>query len=176
MSVSIKEYHEELKKRFEMEAERLRGVLGSDVIIEHVGSSAVGIGGKNIVDILVGVKDVNEMKMVRDKIIPLDYREGHDTHPDRIFMAWRNNDDGSDRETGEGDYHVHIVVKESEECMNMIRLRDYLRANPDEAKKYFEMKSVFAKDAGYDRKKYKALKSSYVGKLIEKAKAEDIGR
>ena len=89
MSVSIKEYYEELKKRFEMEAERLRGVLGSDVIIEHVGSSAVGIGGKNIVDILVGVKDVNEMKMVRDKIIPLDYREGHDTHPDRIFMAWR---------------------------------------------------------------------------------------
>ena len=53
MSVSIKGYHEELKERFENEKERLRWVLGDDVLIEHVGSSAVGIGGKNIVDILV---------------------------------------------------------------------------------------------------------------------------
>ena len=169
MSVSIKEYHEELKERFETEAERLRGVLGEDVMIEHVGSSAVGIGGKNIVDILVGVGTTDEMVPVRDLLISAGYREGHDTHPDRIFMALRANDDGTDRETGEGDYHVHIVVKGSEECVNMIKLRDYLRANPDEAKKYFEMKSVFAKEAGYDRKTYKALKSKYVSELVKKA-------
>lgn len=169
MSVSIKEYHEELKKRFETEAERLSGVLGEDVMIEHVGSSAVGIGGKNIVDILVGVGTTDEMVPVRDLLISAGYREGHDTHPDRIFMALRANDDGTDRETGEGDYHVHIVVKGSEECVNMIKLRDYLRANSDEAKKYFEMKSVFAKEAGYDRKTYKALKSKYVSELIKKA-------
>ena len=53
MSVEIKEYNEDLAQRFKMESERLYNVLGSDVIIEHVGSSAVGIGGKNIVDILI---------------------------------------------------------------------------------------------------------------------------
>ena len=53
MSVEIKEYNEELKRRFEVEKERLKRVLGSDVVIEHVGSSAVGIGGKNIVDSLL---------------------------------------------------------------------------------------------------------------------------
>ena len=170
MSVSIKGYHNELKERFEAEEERLRKVLGDDVVIVHVGSSAVGIGGKNIVDILVGVKTTEDMVPVRDLLTSAGYREGHDTHPERIFMALRANDDGTDRETGEGDYHVHIVVNESEECMNMIRLRDFLRANPEEAKKYFEMKSVFAKEAGYDRKTYKALKSKYVSKLIKKEK------
>lgn len=169
MSVSIKEYDEGLKRRFEAEKDRLRKVLGSDVMIEHVGSSAVGIGGKNIVDILVGVGTTEEMVPVRDLLVSVGYREGHDTHPERIFMALRADDDGTDRETGEGDYHVHIVVNGSEEYMNMIRLRDFLRANPDEAGKYYEMKLVFAKEAGYDRKTYKALKSKYVSELISKA-------
>ena len=170
MSVEIKDYNVELKERFDAEAKRLRGILGPDVVIEHVGSSAVGIGGKNIVDILVGVSSADEMISVRDLLASAGYREGHDTHPDRIFMAWRKDDDGVDRETGEGDFHVHIVVVGSEECSNMLVLRDYLRAHPEEALDYYRMKSEFAREAGYDRKKYKALKSVYVKELLERAK------
>ena len=169
MSVEIKEYNEELKRRFEVEKERLKRVLGPDVVIEHVGSSAVGIGGKNIVDILVGVKATEEMEPVRDLLSEAGYREGHDTHPDRIFMAFRKNDDGTDRETGEGDLHVHIVVVGSSEYNNMLTLRDYLRTHPEKAQEYFEMKKVFAREAGYDRKKYKALKAEYVKNLISEA-------
>lgn len=169
MSVEIKEYNEELKCRFEVEKERLKRVLGSDVVIEHVGSSAVGIGGKNIVDILVGVKATEEMEPVRDLLSWAGYREGHDTHPDRIFMAFRKNDDDTDRETGEGDLHVHIVVVGSSEYNNMLALRDYLRTHPEKAQEYFEMKKVFAREAGYDRKKYKALKAEYVKNLISEA-------
>ena len=170
MSVEIKEYNEDLVRRFKTESERLHNILGSDVVIEHVGSSAVGIGGKNIVDILVGVKSPDGMFDARDRLIKIGYREGHDTHPDRIFMAFRANDDGADRETAEGDFHVHIVVIGSEECRNMLLLRDYLRTHPEKAKEYFEMKLVFAREAGYDRKKYKALKSEYVSELIKGAK------
>ena len=169
MSVEIKPYNNKLREKFEQEAERIRSVLGDAVAIEHVGSSAVLSGGKNIVDILVGVDDADEMGWARDLLMGLGYREGHDTHPERIFMAWRINDDGEDRETGEGDCHVHICVKGSEEFSNMILLRDYLRANHEEALKYEQMKTVLAREAGYDRKKYKALKSEYVKELIEKA-------
>ena len=170
MSVKIGSYNDELVERFEGEAERIRGVLGDSVTIEHVGSSAVGIGGKNIVDMLVGVDDTDEMAWARDLLAGLGYREGHDTHPERIFMAWRVDDDGVDRETGEGDCHVHICVKGSEEYLNMIWLRDYLRANREAALEYERMKAVFAQEAGYDRKKYKAIKSEYVRGLIGKAK------
>ncbi|MBQ6414524.1 GrpB family protein [Candidatus Saccharibacteria bacterium] len=169
MSVKINAYNDNLRGRFEVEAKRIREVLGGDVSIEHVGSSAVGIGGKNIVDILVGVRDTSEMERVRDLLVGLGYREGHDSHPERIFMAWRKDDDGTDRETGEGDYHVHISVEGSEEYLNFIRLRDYLRAHRDEALEYERMKSVFAEKARYDRKKYKALKSEYVKELIGRA-------
>ena len=169
MSVEIRKYNEELRERFEREAERIRGVLGEGMRLEHVGSSAVGIDGKNIVDILVGVSDTDGMAAARDLLMRLGYREGHDTHPERIFMAWRVNDDGTDRETGEGDFHVHICMEGSDEYMNMLALRDYLRANREVALEYEKMKTVFAREAGYDRKKYKALKSKYVSELIKKA-------
>ena len=169
MSVKINMYNDSLRGKFEVEAKRIREALGEEVTIEHVGSSAVGIGGKNIVDILVGVRDVSEMERVRDLLTEVGYREGHDSHPERIFMAWRKDDDGTDRETGEGDYHVHISVEGSEEYLNFIRLRDYLRAHRDEALEYERMKSVFAEKAGYDRKKYKALKSEFVKELIGRA-------
>ena len=151
----------------------MRGVLGDEATIEHVGSSAAGIGGKNIVDILVGVSGVDEMALVRDLLTKIDYREGHDTHPDRIFMAFRINDDGSDRETGEGDYHVHICVNGSETYLDFLRLRDYLLTNREAALEYEKMKHGVANEAGYDRKKYKALKSEYVKELIKKVRRTD---
>ena len=169
MSVRINTYNDILRGKFESEAKRIRELWGEGVTIEHVGSSAVGIGGKNIVDILVGVRDTSEMERVRDLLVKLGYREGHDSHPERIFMAWRKDDDGTDRETGEGDYHVHISVEGSFEYLNFIRLRDYLRAHRDEALEYERMKLVFAEKAGYERKKYKALKSEYVKELIGRA-------
>lgn len=66
MSVVISEYKDTLLKRFMSEKQRLLSFLPDAIIIEHVGSSAVGIGGKNIVDILIGVSDKDEMLRIRD--------------------------------------------------------------------------------------------------------------
>ncbi len=181
MSVEILAYDDGLGEKFLWEAERIRSVLGDEVTIEHVGSSAVGIGGKNIVDILVGVgsdkgvvhdglltADSVEMLTVRDLLYEIGYREGHDSHPDRIFMMWRDNAEArvANDETGVGDFHVHICVEGSEEYVKMLAFRDYLLANREAALEYERMKSVFAWEAGYDRKKYKALKSEYVEEVI----------
>lgn len=165
MSVSIKPYSEVLAHHFADEKERLRNILGADVLIEHVGSSAVGIGGKNIIDILVGVKDTNEMSRVRDILAKNGYFEGNDSHVDRIFMA------SSEGETGEGDFHIHICPVGSETYANFIVLRDFLRTHPEKAQEYFVKKEEFAKLVGFDRKKYKALKSEYVDELIREARA-----
>ena len=75
-----------------------------------------------------------------------------------------------EEETGEGDYHIHICLLGSKVYSDFLRLRDYLRTNPEIAKEYLGMKQVFAKRAGFDRKKYKALKSEYVAKLLEEAR------
>lgn len=164
MSVSIKPYSNDLAQRFAVEKERLKDLLGADVSIEHVGSSAVGIGGKNIIDILIGVRDVEEMQKVRDVLGKNGYFEGNDSHDERIFMA------SSEGETGEGDFHVHICLTNSETYTDFIVLRDFLRENQEKAQEYLMKKQEFAKKAGFDRKTYKALKSEYVTELIKEAK------
>ena len=145
----------------------MRKLLGSDVLIEHVGSSAVGIGGKNIVDILIGVESQEAMYVARDILQKNGYFEGHDSHPDRIFMA------SSEAETHEGDYHVHICPHASDTCQDFIVLRDYLLANPEEAHAYYAQKCDFAIAAGHDRKKYRALKAEYVSELLKRAKKQN---
>ena len=162
--VTIIEYSDKLKQSFIDERDRLRLLLPENISIEHVGSSAVGIGGKNIVDILIGVSDEAEMKNVRDKLVKNGYFEGNDSHSDRIFLASRKE------ETGDGDFHIHICPTSKDSYKDFIILRDFLISNPDVAKEYLEKKRKFAKEANFDRKKYKALKAEYVSKLLSDAK------
>lgn len=164
MSVVINQYSDALIQRFKLERERLVKVLPSFVQIEHVGSTAVGIGGKNIIDILVGVPNRTSMGQVRDILVKNGYFEGHDSHPDRIFLASRTG------ETGEGDFHIHICPINEDSFRDFIILRDYFVKNPSIAREYESKKHEFANMAKYDRKKYKALKSEYVSSILLDAK------
>ena len=137
MTVEINEYRGELAERFEQEAQRIREFLPEGATIEHVGSTAVGIGGKNIVDILVGVNDEMEMKEAQEVLTIHGYFAGRDKHAGRIFMA------SSEEETGEGDFHIHICLKESDMYKDMVILRDYLRKNREVAQEYLKKETIF---------------------------------
>lgn len=160
MSVVISEYKDTLLKRFMSEKQRLLSFLPDAIIIEHVGSSAVGIGGKNIVDILIGVSDKDEMLRIRDILKENGYFEGHDSHDDRIFLA------SSENETGDGDFHIHICPITCNSYKDFILLRDFLISNPEKNKEYYNKKIEFANEAGFDRQKYKILKSQYLTQLL----------
>lgn len=164
MPVSIKRYSSNLVERFLREKNRLLTLLPQSVRIEHVGSSAVGIGGKNIIDILIGVPERKDMKKISMILINNGYYEGNDSHNDRVFLASKQG------ETGEGDYHIHICPVNEESFKDFILLREYLINNPTKANEYLKKKHEFAVKAGFDRKKYKALKSIYVSDLLSKAK------
>lgn len=164
MSVVISEYKDTLLKRFMSEKQRLLSFLPDTLIVEHVGSSAVGIGGKNIIDILIGVSDKDEMLRVRDILKANGYFEGHDSHDDRIFLA------SSENETGDGDFHIHICPITSNSYKDFILLRDFLISNPEKSKEYYNKKIELANKAGFDRQKYKTLKSQYLTKLLSEIK------
>ena len=146
------------------EKQRLLSFLPDTLIVEHVGSSAVGIGGKNIIDILIGVSDKDEMLRVRDILKANGYFEGHDSHDDRIFLA------SSENETGDGDSHIHICPITSNSYKDFILLRDFLISNPEKSKEYYNKKIELANKAGFDRQKYKTLKSQYLAKLLSEIK------
>jgi len=92
------------------------------------------------------------------------YFEGSDNHEDRIFLA------STKEETGDGDFHIHICPIKEESYENFITLRNFLKNNPEKAQEYLKKKYEFAKEANFDRKKYKTLKSAYVSKLLVEAK------
>lgn len=164
VSVTIKKYSPELIKRFDQEKGRLSTLLPTNIKIKHVGSSAVFIGGKNIVDILIGVPNRKNMIPVKNILIKNGYFEGADNHEDRIFLA------STQEETSEGDFHIHICSVEEDSYKDFIVLRDFLRNNPKKAQEYLNKKHEFAKEANFDRKKYKTLKSAYISKLLIEAK------
>lgn len=98
MSVIVKEYSSKLIERFTQEKYRLSKLLPTDIKIEHVGSSAVFIGGKNIIDILIGVPKRKDMISIKNILTKNGYFEGSDNHEDRIFLA------STKEETGDGDF------------------------------------------------------------------------
>ena len=164
MSVVINEYKDTIPTRFVSEKQRLLSFLPDTLIVEHVGSSAVGIGGKNIIDILIGVSDQDEMLRIRDILKENGYFEGHDSHGDRIFLASSKN------ETGDGDFHIHICPITCNSYKDFILLRDFLISNPEKSKEYYNKKIEFANKAGFNRQKYKTLKSQYLTKVLSEIK------
>ena len=164
MSVVISEYKDTLLKRFISEKQRLLSFLPDSIIIEHVGSSAVGIGGKNIIDILIGADDKDEMFKIRDILKENGYFEGHDSHGDRIFLASSKN------ETRYGDFHIHICPITCNSYKDFILLRDFLISNPEKSKEYYNKKIEFANKAGFNRQKYKTLKSQFLARLLSEIK------
>ncbi len=160
--MKINSYNKSFVKQFDQEKQRLQNIL-DDVIIEHVGSTAVGIGGKNIIDILIMVNNHQQMQEVADRLVKHGYFFGSNHYDNRIFMASSLN------ETKQGDFHLHICSKDDQTCSDFIILRDFLRNNPKEAKKYFNYKKLIANQT-QDREQYKVIKSEYVNKLLIKAR------
>ena len=70
----FKRYSNTYGLAFKIERRRLQiGMRGLDIRIEHVGSTAVrGLGGKNILDILVGIRS-GRRERIKRKITELGY-------------------------------------------------------------------------------------------------------
>lgn len=167
MPVAIKKSKKDMPTVFARVKNKLAPVLEDSSQIHHVGSTAVpGLGGKNILDILISAKDSEHMNELRDKLVSIGYSPSLNPSPrqDYIFLASRQE------ETGEGDIHIHLAVADTETHDNFLIIRDYLRSHNDEADQYSKIKYQYAKQANYDRSAYKKLKAAYVDKLLQRAR------
>ncbi len=138
---------------------------GFDVLIEHFGSTAIpGTIGKGIIDILVSVNEEDQLK-IKDLLISSGYRRGElNKKPDgRLFFC---NVMGQSQA---GDIHLHLVIKNSENRLQVIRFRDYLLSHPKEIELYNQEKRRLAKTTGYNRHEYTSQKAGFIRKLIGKA-------
>ncbi len=164
----VKQNFEKNKMEFETNKAEILRWLGSDVKVDHVGSTAIpDMVGKNIIDILVGANDSFEFEKFK-MIISCKgfYASPNSANEFYQFFASRQG------ETGDGDVHIHLVIMGTARYDEFLILRDYLLRHKEEVEGYLNHKKELISSGVTDRKLYRATKSKYVSELIARAKKE----
>lgn len=131
------------------------------LLIEHIGSTAIQpIRAKNIIDIMVGITRPLTPEAI-EVFADLGYEfMGEMGVPGRIFFK---------REPR--THHVHVVELDNDQGFwwEHVLFRDYLRAFPEAARRYEQVKLHLAALYPNDRPSYTLSKSTIVYELLEEA-------
>jgi GrpB-like predicted nucleotidyltransferase (UPF0157 family) len=135
MKVQLSDYRDDWPDLFEREKSVLLERLGSWLhgLIEHVGSTAVpGLKAKPIIDIMVGVKDLDSSVGAINVL----QRNGYCYYPYKSdLMHWFCKPTPEYR-----THHLHLVPYDSPLWRERIKFRDILRSNGKVAEKYEQLK------------------------------------
>ena len=167
ITVNLIDYNRDWERQFTYEKNRIIGALGDRIrSIEHIGStSIIGLKAKPIIDILVGIQDLDDVSLSINSLNEIDYE--YIPKPelkDRRFFRkglW-----------GQGTCHLHICEYNSTEWKEMVWFRDYLRLYPKVAKQYATLKVELATTYKFDRQTYTKKKEPFIRMIIEKAMKE----
>lgn len=160
----FKPYNPRFPHLFAIEKSRITAQGSEQLIVEHVGSTAVpGLGGKGIIDIAIAVPK-NRMAIVAKELELLGYlfREQWSTH-ERLFFRI----DLPDAQEGIQRYHVHCTAADSQEWKSLIFFRDYLRTHPEVAREYATIKQWAVQESAGDGEKYRLLKKALIVAILK---------
>lgn len=159
----FREYDPKYRDFFLKERGKLEKLLDSGVKIEHVGSTAIeGLGGKGLVDILVGISDI---KKAGQKLEKAGYRPGKNgSTPERLVFAHDYTYKGEERMV-----HVHVTKFNSRDWKEIIGFRNYLMCHPKTVEKYVKTKKESVKKAKGDGAIYRKNKESFIRNVLKKA-------
>jgi len=128
-----------------------------------VGSTAVpGLAAKPVIDILVGVNDLQLSRPCIDRVAPLHY----------VYAPYRTGEmhwfckPGPDQRT----HHLHLVPTASQRYADELAFRDYLRSHGDRARAYAALKRDLAQEFRHDREAYTAKKGAFVLETLAMAR------
>lgn len=164
--IRIAPYDPRWPERFERERVALAATIGRWAVdgIHHVGSTAVpGLDAKPIVDILIGVEDLESSRACFEPLAGLGYlyapyRSGE--------MHWFCKPHPSRR-----THHLHLVPVGSGRYVDELAFRDHLRAHPDTAAAYASLKRELATRFGDDREGYTEAKAEFIREALDGAQS-----
>ncbi len=170
----IENYSSEWPKKYEIEAEKIRTILGDDVKdIQHIGSTSIpGMIAKPLIDIGVLVDSIDDINSFVEKLEPLGYSYKPDmSSVERIFL----------RKGNPVEYHLSIACPKHTFWKRQMIFRDYLRKHPELIEEYNQLKSknieITPAEDFFDlsrSKVYKQGKGDFVEKVLKLAEAEHI--
>jgi GrpB-like predicted nucleotidyltransferase (UPF0157 family) len=149
---------------FERERDVLKAAIGPWVVggVHHVGSTAVpGLEAKPIVDILVGVEDLESSRECFEPLAGLEY----------LYAPYRSDEmhwfckPRPERRT----HHLHLVPAGSPRYAEELAFRDLLRADPGTAERYAKLKRELADRFPEDREAYTEAKTDFIRGVLDQA-------
>jgi GrpB-like predicted nucleotidyltransferase (UPF0157 family) len=163
MNVVIVDYDPRWAPDFEALRARIWPAIEDFAVgIEHVGSTSVpGLAAKPALDIDVivasheGVLDAVE----RLRVIGYDHRGNLGIEGREAFRAAVN----------EPAHHLYVCREDSAALRDHLTFRDYLRANPETAQAYAELKRTLARQFPDDVDRYATAKTGFVTAVLERA-------
>ena len=162
--IRIAPYDPEWPARFEQERLALEGVLGRSTTggIHHVGSTAVpGLSAKPIIDILVGITDLESGRAHIETLKDLRYVYAPHRSDE---MVWFCKPSPAAR-----THHLHLVPTGSRRFHDELAFRDYLRRHSEAADAYAALKQTLADRFQHDREAYTEAKASFVNEISASA-------
>jgi len=125
-------------KLFEKEKLYLQRILGSNITIEHFGSTAVpGLDGKGVIDIYI-LTSKDKIESISDILQKNGYVFG-DFFKDDDHLLYQIDKLESNKKY---HYHIHLSSIGSANFKDCIIFRDYLRTHPEAIKKYTQFKKI----------------------------------
>lgn len=127
--------------------------------IHHVGSTAVaGLEAKPIIDILVGVRDLETAKACFGPLADLGYLYAPYLPEE---MHWFCKPDPAHR-----THHLHLIPLDSQRFRDELAFRDRLREDPQLVKRYAALKRRLAREHPNDREAYTDGKTPFVAEAL----------
>lgn len=172
--IVLSDYDPAWPTRFEKERVRIGNLLGSMVVgIEHVGSTAVpGLAAKPIIDFLV---TVHSLPLVKHDCTQALQALGYAYLPES--EAWLPDEMLFRKTAGQRwTHHLHVMEPTSPRWEEFVLIRDYLRAHPDIAGAYGQLKRAVALVFGEDIVGYRDAKRPFLQGVLTKARGDRASR
>lgn len=154
------------RSRFESEAAHIAKVFGDNAVaIHHIGSTSIpGILAKPVIDILVEAASLETVDRQTSGMTKLGYEAmGAFGIEGRRFFR-------KDDANGVRTHHVHVFEAGAANAVRHLAFRDFLRAHPDRAKAYSDLKAELVARPGMTREAYMDGKDPF----IEETEAEAV--
>jgi len=161
--VHVVDYDPAWPARFEAERELLERVVAPwlEGGIHHVGSTAVpGLAAKPVVDIMVGVRDLEEARAA----IPRLAAESYCYFPYREYFHWFCKPSPQRRR-----FHMYLIEPFHPQWQARLAFRDWLRTHPETAAEYAALKYELAARYSDDREAYTDAKVEFVERVVAQA-------
>ena len=171
LPIEVVDYDRDWPRQYAAERDRIRSAIGEATLaIEHVGGTAVpGLPAKPVIDLMVGVEDIERAGPAVAGLINLGYEyvpELESELPDRRYF----------RKGTPETHHVHMVPVSSDYWAEHLLFRDYLRSHPQAAAEYGTLKRGLASRHRRARAAYRAGKGPFIDRVVAAARREAGGQ